>query len=350
MESPTLKTYLESAQDNPKKPKQTSSAQAAVHDPVATLPEVVTKSQAANAPAVPQTGTLSVPDFDALFQTSKSWLDLDPTYSWRPLDSAWQFAVRLWRRERLPSEYKTRDAVSALRAIRELKKHDPAFALLKMKERFPNAVGAIALRLHPQPIRRWELEARVLARQTPQEIGACLGYPAGAIEQYERWFYGARQYLDARGWVRHHAIRTYVPSVDPTEELLKHYAYIGGPHVLDRFLAVMLGTSQNPNRTAADINRYFRDESRENLQVKAAIAMHQLEVNPSNVVQVSKHYVRTELRDRRRAAKQPGIDPVSYQSNIAAMLRGLHWTQDGRDRTGGGLVGELLESLNPAHA
>lgn len=78
--------------------------------------------------------------------------------------------------------------------------------------------------------------------------------------------------------------------------------------------------------------------------------MHQLKVTATNAVQVVKHHIRMELRDRRRAAKTPGIDPVSYAPNIAAMLRGLHWTQDGRDRTEGGVVGELLESLNPAHA
>ena len=101
------------------------------------------------------------------------------------------------------------------------------------------AIGA--LRLHRGNARkRWEVEARLLAGQDDEAIGARLGIPAGVIGAYEPMFYATRHRLGYSDWVMAVAIgpRAYEELQPGDHELMaKLLAFQGGPFVLDAWLA-----------------------------------------------------------------------------------------------------------------
>jgi hypothetical protein len=99
--------------------------------------------------------------------------------------------------------------------------------------------GAVQLR-HGQPRRRWELEARILARQTDEEIGSKLGVPAPVVAAYEGLFFSVRVKFAATDWIMANVIgpRAYEGTTEDDVELIwKLWGFWGGPMVLDALIA-----------------------------------------------------------------------------------------------------------------
>jgi len=85
-----------------------------------------------------------------------------------------------------------------------------------------------------------EVEARLLAGQTDEEIAARCRLSPAAVGWYEAGLFHVRDHLDSPDWVVARVIGTTFPTGDDGP-VLKHFAYLGGPTVLDLVLAVVLG-------------------------------------------------------------------------------------------------------------
>jgi len=106
---------------------------------------------------------------------------------------------------------------------------------------------------------RWELEARLLAGQSDEEIASRFGIEPGTVGKYERLFFEVRQRLTAPGWIIHEAIGPIERRRRPPFNLgavWKLAAYAGGPIALEAILAAsasqhrpdwpFLGTADEP--------------------------------------------------------------------------------------------------------
>jgi hypothetical protein len=88
---------------------------------------------------------------------------------------------------------------------------------------------------------RWEVEARILARQSDDEIAAATGLAAGTVSHFERYFFDVRDRLPASDLVLM-GIIGYEPFGGIREgdlrKLWRFYGFSAGPKMLDLVMAV----------------------------------------------------------------------------------------------------------------
>jgi hypothetical protein len=93
---------------------------------------------------------------------------------------------------------------------------------------------------------RWELEARLLAGQTDEEIAATTAMPAIVVGEYERTFFNVRQRLAGSDFILSSVIG-YTPFRGFDEGDLRglwaYYGYTAGPKMLELVMAVSLRRS-----------------------------------------------------------------------------------------------------------
>jgi hypothetical protein len=104
----------------------------------------------------------------------------------------------------------------------------------------PALLGAFQIRCSGDPRLRSELEARVLAGQTPVAIAALCGLPPEVVEAYEALYFNVRDRLGAADYISAIVIGL-VPheGLSTTDSLLKAFAFGHGPHVLNAVIAVL---------------------------------------------------------------------------------------------------------------
>jgi len=114
-------------------------------------------------------------------------------------------------------------------------------------------------------LRRSEIEARILARQTDIEIAAKCGDNSEVVRWFEAIFFDVRRRLHARDVILCHA--TGLPGLagyPGLTSLWKHVAYVAGVAVLEEILAASAGcvmTSDGP-RWADDASSLDRERAR----------------------------------------------------------------------------------------
>jgi hypothetical protein len=105
--------------------------------------------------------------------------------------------------------------------------------------KYPDLYAAHYLHEHGGEL-RGEVEARLLAGQSPDEIVAFVALDAAAVDAFENCFFNVRDRLDASDWVIGTLIgRSLARSFGPWSltDFWKVLAYAGGPMVLDVVLA-----------------------------------------------------------------------------------------------------------------
>ena len=88
------------------------------------------------------------------------------------------------------------------------------------------------------------VEARVLARQSVEEIAGLTSLPTEVVHSFESLFFDCRPYLKARDWIMAQAIKGHevVKLAGPDRgAVLKSFAFAGGPKVLEAVLPYLLG-------------------------------------------------------------------------------------------------------------
>ncbi len=109
----------------------------------------------------------------------------------------------------------------------------------RLAQSHPAVDEAFAFYTGAEPIRRAELEARILAGQTDDEIAAKLGLSAAGVAAYEALFYDVRRSLTADTYIVNCVIGPkvhYGITPEDHELLLKVYGYALGPIFLDVLL------------------------------------------------------------------------------------------------------------------
>ena len=119
----------------------------------------------------------------------------------------------------------------AARFLRKLAKspQDPE----SVKSEFPDLFAAHAI-YTGSSLFRVELEARILARQSSEEISGHFSAPSACVEAYLATFFDVRDRLGSGTYIRQHVLRP--DGGTSAENLLMSLAYHGGPFLLDSAL------------------------------------------------------------------------------------------------------------------
>ncbi len=157
------------------------------------------------------------------------------TLAWR-----WESAVEIAESERDVLTHldppEVADAVEYLRARgRDESGREHA------RERWRDLDDACTLAQESGP-RRWEVEARILARQTDETIAARVGLTPATIRYYQRLFFSVREFLGAADWVTVKAVGwgPFMLRLPTLGEIWKGLAYHGGAHVLELVIATTM--------------------------------------------------------------------------------------------------------------
>ncbi len=154
-----------------------------------------------------------------------------------------------------------------------------------------------AYQLHTDSDTEWRalIQARILARETDEQIAKQFGTMAEVITWYERLFFDVRDRLNCYGWIvktifgawvhRNAEPRTSGAITEAQRDLLYSiFAYCGGSHALDS-LTSGFRMNVKPMR-AGDVEHWYEQSIKHLVKVKATAAMQIMEVNKYNVMQL----------------------------------------------------------------
>lgn len=146
----------------------------------------------------------------------------------------------------------------------------------------------------------FEIEARLLARQTYREIAHRLGTDEDIVEAYERIFFNvleptdpARAKIECPGYITHQAIGPRLQhnlSDRHYDVLWKLFGYVGGSHVLD----AMIGHAVNPVRPggASGVGGFLREMTLGAMKAKAMSIAHTFRDNGFGAIEILNTFVK----------------------------------------------------------
>lgn len=178
-------------------------------------------------------GLLSGPDMPLEPVRYHEFQAVDPT---RQLN--WRMRRARWLARRKRDGDPRYDDTETLRALRYLRaKRDDnteeGFADIELAEEIHNGNKA----------RRLEIQARLLARQTPEQVAKQLGLSAKAVVAYEALFFHIKDRLNATHWIIKRAIKGRVFSQSRESQpdvTAKSFAYFGGVRIAELVLPFLL--------------------------------------------------------------------------------------------------------------
>ena len=161
-----------------------------------------------------------------------------------------------------------------------------------IEEELPAVHEAHRYHYSPEFCRRQELEARLLTRESLEEIASKLGAHPKAIEYYASLFFDVRDALDHRDWVllmirnrmrydeecgcsRAEAERGYV---------MRLFGYVGGPLVLDALMNPLGATT--PPQNADEIRAWSEEAVTHIVRTMGTSAAVTVEVRRQNSMQL----------------------------------------------------------------
>lgn len=167
-----------------------------------------------------------------------------PLDRWRPVN--WRWRNTPWqkkrgpllddRRDRLP-EPEWLDLLIALKDSTENSKRPRRPEIVVP----PELIAAHRIyKQNGQP--RWEMQARLLAGQSDQEISSAMGYDTGVVAAYAACFYDIRDRLSAADYVNDCVIRVPLAGLKEGDlkKLWAYFAFNAGPKIFELIKAVSL--------------------------------------------------------------------------------------------------------------
>lgn len=130
-----------------------------------------------------------------------------------------------------------------------------------------------------------EIQARILAGQSDDEIAARCGVSAGAVGWYEKLFYETRGSLQAHDWIVIRAIGPVFPRADPVPDLgavWRSSGYHAGPLALEAVLAVSKNEPFPPSiqPTSSPEDLRFAERLRKSTRFMLDATLLPLDVDP----------------------------------------------------------------------
>jgi hypothetical protein len=173
-------------------------------------------------------------------------LDRPECDPWRPLDCRWRKALRLVRDEDSGrgscGDETIECAIRYMHAASSFGSdgHTSAPPVLEPELEVVHRAYELHAAAGPQA---WIVEARLLARQTPEEIGPQVSLASGVVAMYRSLFFDVADRLEAKTTMGKLAVGLTGVNVDAGCDLhtvLKWFGYNGGPLVLDMAIAVLV--------------------------------------------------------------------------------------------------------------
>jgi hypothetical protein len=169
-------------------------------------------------------------------------LQTDPR---KPLDWRWHTALVLaGGPEPLLRKRADRPVLEAVRYVRALHACRDDADRARLAASMPDLAAAHRLRHEDPPHRRWAVEARVLADESPAGIAGKHGLTAGAVEAYEQCFFDVRRKLRATCYIMTVVVgpRVYTGLSDQDLDVIwKWQGYLYGPAALDQLIPLCTG-------------------------------------------------------------------------------------------------------------
>jgi hypothetical protein len=161
-----------------------------------------------------------------------------------------------------------------------------------------------------QPSRgRAILEAWVLTGLQAKQIAARCGLEKKVVHLYEKVFFDVRHRLRARGYITHNVLCLWPRPAATLANVLKRFAFIGGPVVLEHLID-LFGVASSPSQVQLSL--------RDRLSLAGAVASFLLPVTPETAVGL--------LRLKPLLAGQWRHDPRLFREVIGQLVRLLRQT------------------------
>jgi hypothetical protein len=163
----------------------------------------------------------------------------------------------------------------------------------RLARRMPDIGAAVAIH-DGEPTARLAVETRLLAGEPSEAIARRCGVPVEVAEVYEQLFFNVADRLTSTSYILFHAIgaasyRGF--DGDDRGAVLKWFAYMGGPVVLDALIDRVYGSPDRPE------DERFLDE----LRLKLAVAIKLLPIDATTAPKLIRLYLR--LRQAELAAE-----------------------------------------------
>jgi len=216
-------------------------------------------------------------------------------------------------------------------------------------------------RAQEDPESNMYIQARILARQTPEEVAAILGILPEAVQWYCDLFFDVIPHLDKRDWITKQVI---IPALIRTagavpaeadmpqhtfkdssiarpfmDGTLKFFSYYGGPYVADILINGL--QSGKPLARPDDIDNWWDHTTGTILRRRTAQAAQMFEVNKYNVMELFATH--TKLMEIARSEDNQDQARTDIDRHIKATIEDIPWASgaDGAELHKGTLVGRF---------
>ncbi|HEX4143079.1 MAG TPA: hypothetical protein VHY91_05985 [Pirellulales bacterium] len=243
------------------------------------------------------------PFFDA------SIFELRPSSYCRRVDWRWHLAARLAQGALVPDSWVDQHVLEA-RDFQLLLLDASEADLEYMAEWMPGLFTAHLLHTRGPDPTRFEVEARILAKEPFDSIGKKCYLSVPAITAYEALFFNVLDRLEAKSYIIHQVIGPKLhEGLTPSDigVLWKLYGYRGGSFVLDQLIYGQ-NDSQQPT-CAAEVGRFIRADISTTLAQKAAIAVRTMRLDdPRTVRTLFRTYHQLQQLEQRRHTQFTQVD------------------------------------------
>jgi len=170
----------------------------------------------------------------------------------RPPDWRWQRAAAIVAAgQHVSTKREDPPTCQAVRFIRALRRYVSDRGARVLTKRQPEI--AMALKLHQgNPLRKLEIECRILARQTPAVIGRATSLPPSVVKAYGDLFYNVQDKLDASVYIIYAVVGMPVLGPVPAETLAMACAYLHGPQVIPAWMDYLVHAHEHHSLTTAE--------------------------------------------------------------------------------------------------
>jgi hypothetical protein len=174
-----------------------------------------------------------------------------------------------------------------------------------------------------------EIEARLLAADSHQNIAQRLATSAAVVQAYERLFFNVEERRQNQGYIIHQVLGPAVYLGVQEQEydtLWKLVAIMGGPVALDMMIDGFVGTSRPTN--PADIVSWLTESTQNAIRRKALVAALTIRVNNYNATELIVGFLK--LLEIEKAAGRGGSGAETLLNNVDMMLKALPIQVGGR--------------------
>jgi hypothetical protein len=212
------------------------------------------------------------------------FVELRPSSHCRPVDWRWHLAGRLAQGALVPDSWVDQHILAA-RDFQVLLADAGEADLEYLAEWMPGLFTAHSLyQRGPDPV-RFEVEARILAKESFDSIARKCQLSVPAITAYEALFFNVLDRLGVISYITHIVIGPKLhEGLTPSDidVLWKFYGYHGGSHVLDQLIYGQNDTQQPT--CAAEVGRFIGADISATLAQKAAIAVRTMRLDDPRAV------------------------------------------------------------------